>query len=100
MTTITSSILAFTTANVLMPSITVRHEVINPVWIEIENTARCHPVKVTRWNPVNSWWRVETGFIVDKMQFSIGHVSEHGVDRQDTFQESFDFLKAQYTLKF
>lgn len=100
MTTLVASLMAFTTSNVVFPSLTVRHDVVKPVWFEVENTARCHPIKLTRLNPVNTWWRTEIGVTVDRMEFSIGHVSEHGVNRRDTFQESFDFVKAQYTVKF
>lgn len=62
--------------------------------------SRCQPSQAHRWNPRTALWTIETGFQSRGLRISIGHTSEHGIDRIVPFTESRDFVSMRYRIEF
>lgn len=85
---------------VVWPSLAVEQSA-GPTFYRIETVARCNPLSWNRWNPVSASWDVRAGLRIKPIEIHIGHISEHGVGRNDSSLpvESMDYVGIKYEVK-
>ena len=71
-----------------------------PLFVSGTISARCNPFLFNRWNPQTALWEIRGGVHLGEIDLSIGHVSEHGVDKIVRFTESRDFVELSLKKEF
>lgn len=80
--------------------LTIRHEFCENFFVEGLVGTRSQPSSLTVWNPVRAQWGVEGGISLLGAEVSIGHLSDHGIDKVDPRAESYNYLKLRVRKEF
>jgi hypothetical protein len=86
--------------NYVIPSLEWRLSPAPLIFVGGQVSSRCDPVEWNRFNPKTALWDVHAGVTFSGVTATVGHVSEHGIDKIQAMTESRDYLTVSYKVTF